>query len=251
MRRPAATITEVLTRLDEILAATRARNDPAGYFTFVYRHTTAAVKRAIDAGRFEDNARMETFDVAFANLYLEAWEQHQCENPCAAAWQLSFTAAGQRKAALQHVLLGMNAHINLDLGVAAGGLMTGKRLDDLANDFHLVNDILQEIIDELQDSISRVSPLFYLADSIGKGRDEHLLDFSMRAAREQAWVVAHQIWSAKEDQARVIDRVDANVARFGNSIAAPRKRIPRWIWRAVAATESSNVSANIGKLSKA
>ena len=96
MRAPATTITEVLARLDEIIAATRANNNPAGYFTYVYRHTTAAVKEAIDAGRFEDNARMETFDVAFANLYLDAWEQRQCGEPCTStAWELSFETAGQ------------------------------------------------------------------------------------------------------------------------------------------------------------
>lgn len=249
MRIPARTITEVLTRLDEIIADTRRANNPAGYFTYVYRHTTAAVKRAIDAGRFEDNPRMETFDVAFANLYLDAWEQRQCGEPCASsAWQLSFDVSGQRKAVLQHVLLGMNAHINLDLGVAAGRLMAGQRLDDLETDFRLVNDILQEIIDELQDRISRVSPLFYLVDKVGKGRDEDLLDFSMRAAREQAWVVAHQVWSAGEGQATVVGRVDTNVTRLGQSIAAPRKRIPRWLWRSVAATESGDVGANVDRL---
>lgn len=249
MRAPATTITEVLDRLDEIVTATRAANNPAGYFTYVYRHTTAAVKRAIDAGRFADNARMEAFDVAFANLYLDAWEQRQCGDPCASsAWQLSFDAAGEGKAILQHVLLGMNAHINLDLGVAAGRLMAGQELDDLDTDFRLVNDILQEIIDELQERISRVSPLFYLVDKVGKGRDEHLLDFSMRAAREQAWVVAHQVWSAGEDHAIAVARVDANVARFGNTISAPRKRIPRWLWRSVAATESGDIGGNIDRL---
>lgn len=248
MRVPATTITEVLARLDEIIADTRATNNPAGYFTYVYRHTTAAVKRAIDAGRFEDNTRMETFDVAFANLYLEAWEQYLCEEPCAASWQLSFDAATQSKAVLQHVLLGMNAHINLDLGVAAGQLMVGQQLDDLATDFRLVNNILQEIIDELQDRISRISPLFHLVDRLGKGRDEHLLDFSMRAAREQAWVVARQVWLAGDEQGGVVDRVDGNVVRLGQSIAAPRKRIPRWLWQSVAATESSDVGANIDRL---
>ena len=249
MRRPATTITEVLARLDEIIDATRAANNPAGYFTYVYRHTTAAVKRAIDAGRFEDNARMEAFDVAFANLYLDAWERHDCGERCgSAAWQLSFEATGQSKAIVQHVLLGMNAHINLDLGVAAGQLMAGKQLDELESDFLLVNDILQEIIDELQERISRVSPLFYLVDLICMNRDERLLDSSMRAARGQAWVVAHRVWSAGEDGAVLIDRIDGNVARFGNTIAAPRRRMPRWVWRSVAATESGDVGANIDRL---
>ncbi|SEQ79581.1 hypothetical protein SAMN05444359_1166 [Neolewinella agarilytica] len=85
MRLPATTINEVLSRLDEIIDTALAKNDPNGYFAYIYRRTTRAVKEAIEAGRFADNARMEVFDVAFANLYLEAYEQHQCVEQCSAS----------------------------------------------------------------------------------------------------------------------------------------------------------------------
>ncbi len=138
----ATTIDGVLQQLDAIIETARAENSALGYFAYVYRRTTAAIKQAIDAGRFVDNGRMEVFDVSFANLYLEAYEQYHCGDPCAASWQLAFAAALERKAFLQHVMLGMNAHINLDLGVAAGSLMKGKDLNDLEEDFRRVNDIL-------------------------------------------------------------------------------------------------------------
>ncbi|MEM9931835.1 MAG: DUF5995 family protein, partial [Bacteroidota bacterium] len=248
MRLPATTIIEVLARLDEIIDTARTNNDPLGYFSYVYRRTTAAVKAAIDAGRFADNPRMETFDVAFANLYLEAYEQFHCGDPCSASWELAFRAAKDRKAMLQHVLLGMNAHINLDLGVAAGRLMIGEELDELEADFCLVNDILQEITEELQERVARVSPLFRLVDRLGKQRDEHLLDFSMRAAREQAWVLAHQVWLAGDQQAEVVQRVDANVARLATRINAPGTRVTRWLWGALARTEGQDVGRNIDRL---
>jgi len=244
----ATTIDEVLEQLDEIIEAARAENNAAGYFAYVYRRTTAAVKAAIRAGRFADNERMEVFDVAFANLYLEAYEQYHCGDPCAASWQLAFDAANHRKALLQHVLLGMNAHINLDLGVAAGNLMAGKDLDRLEADFRLVNDILQEIIEELQERVARVNPVFTWFDRLGKDRDEHLLDFSMRAAREQAWVVAHQVWSAGGNKAEVIARVDRNVARLGERVDRPRTRVARWAWRGMALTEGRSIAGNIDRL---
>jgi len=248
MHLPATTIDEVLSRLDKIIDAALADNDPGGYFAYVYRRTTRAVKEAIDAGRFADNVRMEVFDVAFANLYLEAYEQHQCGEECSASWALAFAAAREQKALLQHVLLGMNAHINLDLGVAAGRLMHGKNLEDLEDDFRRVNDILQEIIEELQERVSRVSPLFYLADRFGRQRDEHLLDFSMRAAREQAWVVAHQVWSAGEEMEERVRKIDRNVAKFGAFLHRPKTRMGRWIWRALAMAEGSKVRENISGL---
>jgi hypothetical protein len=244
----ANTIDEVLTQLDVIIDAARAENNAGGYFAYVYRRTTAAIKEAIRTCRFADNERMETFDVAFANLYLEAYEQHHCGAPCTASWQLAFDAAKGQKALLQHVLLGMNAHINLDLGVAAGNLMAGKNLNDLEADFRLVNNILQEIIEELQERVARASPIFTWFDRVGKDRDEHLLDFSMRAAREQAWVVAHQVWAAGADKARVVDRLDRNVARLGVRVNQPRTRVARWIWRGMALTEGRSIGENIDRL---
>lgn len=244
----ANTIDEVLQQLDVIIDTARTENNAVGYFAYVYRRTTAAIKEAIRAGRFADNERMEVFDVSFANLYLEAYEQYHCEDPCSASWQLAFDAAKDQKALLQHVLLGMNAHINLDLGVAAGRMMAGKDLNELSADFRRVNDILQEITNELQERVAQASPVFTWLDRLGKDKDEHLLDFSMRAAREQAWVVAHQVWNAGEDSARVITRIDQNVARLGKRVNQPRTRMARWLWRGMALTEGRSIEKNIDRL---
>lgn len=245
----ANTIEEVLQHLDAIIDAARKDNNACGYFAYVYRRTTAAVKAAIEAGRFNDNARMEAFDVAFANLYLDAHENYCCGSDCSASWRLAFDGAKEQKSLLQHVLLGMNAHINLDLGVAAGRLMTGKDLNDLKADFLLVNDILQEIIDELQDRIARASPVFYWLDRLGSDRDERFLDVSMRAAREKAWIVARIVWLAGEDHARFINRIDRNVARFGARINRPGKRVTRWLWRGMALLDRRGIGENIDRLS--
>lgn len=245
----ANTIDDVMLHLDAIIEAARKEDHPSGYFAYVYRRTTAAVKAAIEAGRFNDNARMEAFDVAFANLYLDAHEKYCCGSDCSASWRLAFDGAKEQKSLLQHVLLGMNAHINLDLGVAAGRLMAGKNLDELKPDFLLVNDILQEIIDELQDRIARASPVFYWLDRLGSDRDERLLDVSMRAAREKAWMVARMVWSAGEDHARVITRIDRNVARFGERINRPGTRVTRWLWRGMALLDRRGIGGNIDRLS--
>lgn len=243
------TIDEVLAALDEIIATAIAENDPVGYFAYVYRRTTAAVKTAILHRRFRDNERMERFDVMFANLYLQAFEQYRCDEPCSVSWQIAFNESKNNKAILQHVMLGMNAHINLDLGVAAAKIMEGKQLNELADDFRLVNDILQEITEELQERMGRVSPLFALFDRLGKRSDERLLDFSMRAAREQAWVAANQIWEAGPNHQAVIDRIDQNVYQLAGKLARPNSRLQRWLWKAIAASESKEIGASIQRLS--
>ena len=43
---------------------------------------------------------------------------------------------------LQHLLLGINAHINLDLGIAAVETSPGNQLAPLKNDFDMINKLL-------------------------------------------------------------------------------------------------------------
>ncbi|PHI18634.1 hypothetical protein CEQ90_16770 [Lewinellaceae bacterium SD302] len=243
------TIEEVLAALDAIIASAIADNDPAGYFAYVYRRTTAAVRDAIFAKRFQDNERMERFDVLFANLYLAAYEQYRCDEPCSVSWQLAFNEDRRSKAILQHVMLGMNAHINLDLGVAAAKIMKGRQLNELAHDFRLVNEILQEIVEELQERVGRVSPVFGLFDRFGRDRDERLLDFSMRVAREQAWIAANRIWEAAEaNQTEVVEGIDKNIYQLGTKLGRPTSIAQRWLWQAIAAAESKKVGENISLL---
>lgn len=201
--------------------------------------------------QFEDNERMETFDVSFANLYITAYRAYQAGLPCPKVWELSFDYSQNGGITiLQHIILGMNAHINLDLGLAAGRLMRGKALHKLGPDFRKVNDILESLIDEMQARTASVSPILRLMDYFGRQRDEEILDFSMRAAREQAWVVAQKVWETTQDEeAAVIKRVDDNVYRLGQRFARPRSRLSRWVLRLTAWLETKETSKIIQRLS--
>jgi hypothetical protein len=64
--------------------------------------------------------------------------------------------------------------------------------------FNKINDILQHIINELQDSLSKISPLMFLIDLIGKNNDEKIINSSMNKARTQAWNSANLLWSLGE-----------------------------------------------------
>ena len=63
---------------------------------------------------------MEKLDVIFANRYIKAYYQYQTQQPASKTWEAAFVEADNYWIiVLQHLLLGMNAHINLDLGIAA------------------------------------------------------------------------------------------------------------------------------------
>jgi len=132
---------------------------------------------------------MARLDVIFANRYLDALALYRNSEPCTRSWEIAFEAAqNQDFLILQHLLLGMNAHINLDLGIAAHinldlGIAAAEsvepnRISELERDFMSINRVLSEKIDEVQDRLSRVSPLLFLLDWAGQRKDEQFAEFS-------------------------------------------------------------------------
>ncbi|HEV2765267.1 MAG TPA: DUF5995 family protein [Pyrinomonadaceae bacterium] len=188
------TIDEVLARLDEIIAHSRQHNERLGYFAVLYRAVTAKVKEGILAGHFEDGPRMERLDVIFANRYLEAFDQYRRGERPTRSWLVAFKAAEQwPPIVLQHLLLGINAHINLDLGVAAALTSPGDQLPSLKKDFNTINDILGVMTGTVQDQLARVSFWMRVLDRFGRNADEALMNFNIEVARDAAWRFAQRL----------------------------------------------------------
>ncbi len=83
-------------------------------FIATYLRTTRAVGRAVDVGLFEDGDWVARWDVVFAELYLVAHDAETAGEVVPRPWRETFNASPQLHP-LQHVLLGINAHINYDL----------------------------------------------------------------------------------------------------------------------------------------
>lgn len=194
------TIDDVLRELDAIIAHCLDNNDAAGIFAYVYRRTTTRVKEGILDRCFEDNERMERLDVVFARRYIDAYRQWERGGLPTPAWQQAFEACRRPLAIFQHVLLGMNAHITFDLGIAAAEVAPGTAIESLKSDFMAINGLLEDIVDELQSRIGRVSPLFFVADWLGGRRDEALINLNIRKARELAWALACRLAPAENPE---------------------------------------------------
>jgi hypothetical protein len=87
------TLDEVVARLDQILAETIQNRSRLAYFASLYRSMTLAVKAGIRAGRFQDGARMEVLDVAFAQRYVDAYDAHKQGRRPTGSWAVAFRAA--------------------------------------------------------------------------------------------------------------------------------------------------------------
>ena len=198
------------------------RNDRAGYFAAMYATVTRTVRERAEAGRFADPDRMDRFVATFADRYLVADAAWQAGAPVTAAWRLAFATAGTwRPVILQHLLLGVNAHINLDLGVTAAEL-GGGALDALRADFDAVNDVLAELVDGCQGALGEVSPWLDLADRVGGNTDEAMINFSLRRARAAAWAAATRLAPLSGvELASAIERLDRDTAKLGRLVAGP------------------------------
>ncbi|HWB72734.1 MAG TPA: DUF5995 family protein [Egibacteraceae bacterium] len=196
-QQPAQTIDQVLDALDGIIAQALRDGSRLGYFAVLYRKVTAKVRDGIAAGFFDDGERMQRLDVAFANRYLVAlsqFEQNRRPPRPTRCWELAFEAAARRSPiVLQHLLVGINAHINLDLGVAAAVAAPSQALPALRRDFDRVNEILASLVRQVQRDIGAVSPWIALLDRIGGRSDEEVARFSIEVARTEAWRFATEL----------------------------------------------------------
>lgn len=220
---PATTISEVIQRLDAIVEEAAQRGDPLGIFALVYRGVTELVKTGIEQNLFKDGPRMERLDVIFANRYLDAYDCYRQNKGCTQSWLTAFKVAHRNDLlTLQHLLAGMNAHINLDLGIAAAEAVPPGELAALKDDFFIINRLLTEQIDAMQDKLSAVSPLLFLLDFFGKTRDEKFAEFSLKKARGHAWLVAQRLSKLPpERKALEIAELDQYVAVLSRLILEP------------------------------
>ncbi|MDP8970325.1 MAG: DUF5995 family protein [Actinomycetota bacterium] len=219
----AQTIDEVLQALDAVVDRARRDASRLGYFAAVYRKVTAKVKQGIDEGFFDDGERMRRLDVVFANRYLEALAQFERGQRPTRSWELALAAAaGWRPIILQHLLVGINAHINLDLGIAAAQTAPGQALAGLRRDFDRINEILALLIAQIQRDIDEVSPWIALLDRIGGRSDEELVKFSLEVARTTAWWFATELAPLDPDQWAGATRArDTSTARMARVVLHP------------------------------
>lgn len=248
----AENIDDVVNGLADIVRDAGRAGDRIGYFAALYRQVTVEVRSAIQAGQFEDGARMDRFDTHFGNRYFEAYDAWRRDQSGPRCWREAFGLLKDDDTIIvQHLILGVNAHINLDLAVAAARTGPGQDIHALRHDFLLINDILGRVVLAVQDSVDALSPFMSLLDKVGGRTDERILDFSIRQSREEAWYNA-VLLAGQSDQEReaTIERLDIRAAVLARLIARPGGLV-RPVLELIRHTESDDVPAVITHLDQA
>jgi hypothetical protein len=211
----------------------------------MYLQTTRTVRDRVAAGLFDDAQRMCRFVDAFAGRYLTPLQASLESRPVPRCWAVAFDAAGTRdKIILQHLILGINAHVNFDLAVVAAEICPGAEIASLHEDFLRVNAILGQLLPAVRACIGRFSPMLDVIDRVGGADDDEVLNFSIRVARDEAWSQA-LLLAATGDPVRrgqLIDSLDRGVAVLGKVVASPGGLLRRAV-ELVAATEADDVVA--------
>lgn len=240
------TIEEVLKKLDEIIIWAKQNQSPVGYFACTYRIMTAQVLKGIQQKKFEDNPRMILLDIAFAKRYITAWEAYQKNQKCTKSWQMAFDAAKNKDLLiLQHIFLGMNAHINLDLGISAASVMPYRKISPLKKDFENINNVIASINQKVQESLNKICYPVNLIDQLSNGKDNAVLDFAISKARETSWATAVIVSNTPDIlKENVIGIVDYAAAKVASQILHP-KLLSSKLAKELKKCESNDVVRNI------
>lgn len=248
----ARNIDEVLGQLAVIIEQSKQRRSRLGYFATLYRQVTLEVKRGIEEQRFDDGPRMDRFDTVFGNRYFAALSAWQTGHEPPKCWRVAFDLlTNEDTIVLQHLLLGVNAHINLDLAVAAVSTAPGSQLGELSRDYNLINDILVSVYATFQDALNDVSPYMWLLDELGGRSDEWALDFSIRTARAEAWnnalLLSH---TSGERRSAILTSIDLGATLLARLIARPAGILQPGL-QIIRHKENHDVAAVIERLERA
>lgn len=243
---PVQTIQSVIAELNLIVEQCAANRNRAGYFAALYKRMTAAVAAAITGGGFEDGPRMERLDVVFARRYLNAYNAYHSRHPCSTSWKFAFDECSNNSLiVLQHILLGVNTHINLDLAIAAATVAPGNSIYAMEKDFHHINHLIGTLLDDVQECLSEVWPPLRVLTRVARGRQDVVLNFSVERARTTSWANAIVLANLQPSQQQAyVQTMDGLVRSVGVKIKSPGLGTGFFL-RAIRATEYDDVARTI------
>jgi ABC-type ATPase with predicted acetyltransferase domain len=154
----------------------------------------------------------------------------------------------KRLIVLQHLLIGINTHINLDLGIAAADACPGDKIFDLQSDFEKINSVIASITQAVQDDLSEIWFPLKTLTNITNNSHEAVLNFSISNARKASWANAVALAMVQgKARSNYINMIDNTVVKIIHRIMNPGFATS-FILKPVRMMESSDVSKNIDLL---
>ncbi len=227
--------TWLTTHEQQLLAA----RDRRGVFVTAYLTITKAVESQCDTGGFYDPVWVRQYRVAFGSLYRDALNQDVRGRTVGSAgatgripksWRVAFDAAcAGRGWVIQHLMLGVNAHINHDLALAL--LMAGIERNRTMRyvDHTAVNEVLERSTFALKTEVAtKWAPVLERLDHAAGTLDDDVTVFSISKARDHAWAMAVAIDATRGTRGEALLRaaLDEQAAVLARLILVPPPETP-------------------------
>jgi hypothetical protein len=185
----------VIERMEALLGPLQEAGDARRFFHATYLRTTRAVRDALAAGLFSDPQWVDRWDVAFADLYLDALTADSGGGAVPGPWAVAFRAAREQPSApaLRHVLLGMNAHINYDLPQALLAVISPAEFADPAvtarrrADHKRIDEVLSRRVGAEDAELARAGPPRSRTDVLLGPVNQAASRRFLREARAKVW----------------------------------------------------------------
>ena len=223
-------IDELIDRMAAVGESLRAARDPRRHFHATYQRTTIAVADRIKAGGFDDPGWVERWDVAFADLYLDALAESLDGHRPPAPWQAAFGAPAALPP-VRHVLLGMNAHINYDLPQALLAVITDQEFADDAliarreADHRAIDEVLAARVGAEGDELAGVSGPSSSLDRLLAPLSRAATRRFLRESRQKVWANAVTLSDARvrgpSPYASAVDQLAGLSAAKVTALVAP------------------------------
>jgi hypothetical protein len=200
--------------IEKMMATAReleANQDNRTIFLYCYSMMTSNMLVAIEEQRFHDNEWVERLLHRFADYYFDALTCYECGDETPAVWQeVHRVSLTKRLHVIQHLLLGVNAHINYDLVLTLYDMLapeweslSPEMRQHRYEDHCLVNTIIGDTIDKVQDEVvEKYSPAMNVVDQLMGRLDEMLLLKLITEWRESVWENTQELLAQEGLEAR-------------------------------------------------
>jgi hypothetical protein len=192
-------VSPALLRMDELLAVWQPAGDGRCAFLECYAVMTRSMRGAVTDGVFLDPPWVDELLEQFAVAYFDAVASYEQAATAPRPWMVAFEAAAEPgRPVLQHLLLGINAHINYDLVVVLVDLLgptwATAGHDERAHrwhDYDEVNRVIARTVDQVQEAVvADRSPALGLVDALLGPIDEWLAGRFLNRWRDHVWADA-------------------------------------------------------------
>jgi hypothetical protein len=222
-------VSVALLRMRQLVHDWTEQGDRRAIFADAYGTMTSNMVAAIERGEFDDCGWVDRLLHRFADYYFEAVDAYESGGDCPQVWRHALDGThSQDLHPLQHLFLGINAHINYDLAFALADVLDDwSSLDAVLRngrhtDHDAVNLVIACTVDQVQESVVEpLSPGMGILDRLLGPVDEWAFSNLIANWRDDVWHDAVDLVEAESlDRRReVSDRIGRRAQRLADLIA--------------------------------